>query len=593
MRPGTIGAMSRSRRLAIAVVGCVSLLLPAGCVRMPESGPVVEARSGGNTTVDEPAYIVPKPPQPGDSPADVVKGFLDAMTAFPIEFTVARQFLSVDARASWNPGLETITYADASTPRGAPPRVSVTLTDADALDERGAWTGPVPRSESVLPFPVARDEDGEWRITEAPNALVVPETWFEQRYRQVAVYFFDPSARVLVPEPVFVPLGEQLATTLTAALLRGPGPQLADVSRSFIPPGLKFSVSVPVSADGVADIALTGDVGQQTPQAIDLMLAQFTWTLRQEPSIRTVRVTIGDQAIQLPGQDSDVSVAQGGEYDPTGFQASSLLFGLREGLLVSGPPDALEAVDGPLGTTRYGLSEVAVNLNGTTAAAVSGKGRSVLVAPVRAPGKRVREIVSGATDLLRPAWDIADRLWLVDRASRGARVLVREAGRTTPVEVPGISSADVRHFLVSRDGSRLVAVVRRPGRGDALMVSRIRHDTQGRVLSATSAKRIAWQGEGSVAIRDIGWSGPTKVVALQALVGGQLFAVRTISVDGSPPGSDSLANTLTGKVLGLVSSPVPSETLYAATTSLLLDQTNAVRQNVPLDSRITSLGYVG
>ena len=581
------------RRLATALVVCVALLLPAGCVRMPESGPVVETSSGGNASIDEPAYIVPRPPQQGNSPADVVKGFLDAMTAFPIEFTVARQFLSVDARASWNPGLKTITYGEASTPRGAPPKVSVTLTDADVLDERGAWRGPLPRNDRVLQFPMARDEEGQWRISEAPNALVVPETWFEQRFRQVAVYFFDPSAQVLVPEPVFVPLGEQLATTLTAALLRGPGPQLADVSRSFIPPGLKFSVSVPVSADGVADIALTGDVGQQTPQAINLMLAQFAWTLRQEPAIRTLRVTIGGQPIQVPGQEGDVPVNEGSAYDPTGFQASSLLYGLRDGLLVSGSPDSLVPVDGPLGTTKYGLSEVAVNLDATVAAAVSGDGRSLLEAPVHAPGKRVREVVSEATDLLRPAWDIGDRLWLIDRNRGGARVLVREHNVTTPVEVAGISGADVRHFLISRDGSRLVAVVRRPGHGDAVMVSRISHDTQGRVLGAGRAKWIAWRGEGDVSIRDIGWAGPTRIVALEALAGADLFAVRTVSVDGSPPGSDSLANTLTGKVLGLVSSPVPTETLYAVTTSLLLDQTNSVRQNVPLDSTVSSLGYVG
>ena len=54
-------------------------------------------------------------------------------------------------------------------------------------------------------------ENGEWRIAEAPDALIVPETWFEQRFRQVSLYFFDPSAQILVPEPVFVPRGDQLA----------------------------------------------------------------------------------------------------------------------------------------------------------------------------------------------------------------------------------------------------------------------------------------------------------------------------------------------------------------------------------------------
>src|SRR5207342_2345334 len=167
------------------------------------------------------------------------------------------------------------------------------------------------------------------------------ESWFEQRFREVSLYFFDPTAQILVPEPVFVPRGEQLATTLIKGLLRGPHPDLERVSRSFIPPGLTFGLSVPVSTDGVADISLKGEAGPQTAQAIELMLAQFAWTLRQEPAIRALRVSIGGQQIQLPGGVSEVSVDQGAAYDPTGFQASSLLYGLREGRLVSGTAGAL------------------------------------------------------------------------------------------------------------------------------------------------------------------------------------------------------------------------------------------------------------
>ncbi len=579
---------ARARRLATALLVVVGLLFAAGCVRLPESGPVVETRSDGNLDDEPGIYIDPKPPQPGDSAPDIVKGFLDAMTATPIQTNAAKQFLTKDAQASWNPELSTVTYADASPPRGGY-RVSVTLTGAGHLDARGGWMGPVPKGEEVLSFPMVV-EDGELRINDAPDALIVPESWFEQRFRQVSLYFFDPTAQILVPEPVFVPRGEQLATTLIKGLLRGPGSSLNRVSRSFIPAGLTFGLSVPVSADGVADISLRGDAGQQTPQAIELMLAQFSWTLRQEPAIRAMRLTIGGQAIQLRGGATEISVAEGAPYDPAGFQASFLLYGLKDGKLVAGEADNLNPVDGPLGATAYGVSAVAVNLTATQVAAVAGDGQSVLLAPVRG-GVEVREVISGATDLLSPAWDFADRLWLVDRASGGARVSFIENGKLRPLQVPQVTGRNVRSFLVSRDGSRLVSVVRAGG-SDRLVVTRLHHDDQGRILRAGPGRRISWEGGGRLNIRDIGWRTPTTVAVLHVLTD-ELSQVRTISVDGSPPGVSSLSTTLRGRVLSLAGSPVEDESLYAVTRTSLLDLSNADRGNTTLDPAIRKLTYVG
>jgi hypothetical protein len=278
----------RTRRVAGALVLGVGLLLTAGCVGMPGSGPVVEARATSDEADDTGLYYDPPPPREGASATDIVRGFLDAMTATPIQQKAARQFISTDAQASWNPGLETITYPGTLTPRGES-RVSVTLAGADHLDSRGAWQGALPEQQQNLSFSMRRDDDGEWRIAEPPNALIVPESWFEQHFRQVSLYFFDPTSSVLVPEPVFVPSGEPLASTLVSGLLRGPGPGLSGVSQSLLPGGpLELSVP-PVSGDGVASIKLTADAGQPTPQDIGPMLAQLAWTLRQEPSITATR----------------------------------------------------------------------------------------------------------------------------------------------------------------------------------------------------------------------------------------------------------------------------------------------------------------
>ena len=87
-----------------------------------------------------------------------------------------------------------------------------------------------------MSFPMRR-ENGEWRIAAAPNALLVPRGFYDQAFQDASLYFFDPSARILVPEVVHMPQGQQLTTALVQALVLGPQPSLAGVVRTFIPPG--------------------------------------------------------------------------------------------------------------------------------------------------------------------------------------------------------------------------------------------------------------------------------------------------------------------------------------------------------------------
>ena len=161
-------------------------------------------------------------------------------------------------------------------------------------------------------------------------------------------------------------------------MLRGPGPTLDNISRSFIPPGLDFDLSVPVSEDGVADLSLRGYSGQLTPEASELMITQLVWTLSQEPTIEAIRVSIGGQQITSATGQSLFSVDEASVYDPTGLDSSSLFYGLRDGLMVSGQPDALAPVTGPMGTSEIGVRSLAVDLDATTVAAISSDGHQAL-----------------------------------------------------------------------------------------------------------------------------------------------------------------------------------------------------------------------
>lgn len=581
------------RRLTYAVLVVLLAVALAGCVGVPDSGPVVTTKDQGNPVSDPGAqFIDPLPPQPGQSPTEIVRGFINAMQAWPSQTATAKQFLTTDAAQAWDPQQETITYDATPTPEDKAGDVVVSLDGADHLDERGAWQGQLTRGHRTLTFSMALDDD-EWRIDKAPNALIVPQTWFSERYRQVSVYYFDPTASILEPEPVFVPRGEQLASTLVHALLLGPGPGLEHVAQTFIPTGLEVAVGVTVSDDGVADVLLTGDAGQLSPNTVELMAAQFAWTLRQEPEVHSVRISIGGEPVPLPGGAGSFRVDIGAGYDPAGFQASPLLYGLRGGRVVAGNADAFDPVKGPLGSTAYDLRSVGVDLVGEHAAGVRSSGESVLLGPLSDDGRQqVREVAVGR-NFLRPAWDFEDRMWLVDRTSNGAKVLYADHGGSGPLtelRVRGVTGEQVRAFLVSRDGTRLIAVVRH-GDSDDLVVSRIEHTVTGRVSGAVPAERID-VGDVDLPIHDLTWRSTTSLDVLNPLAS-TLFQVAPASIDGAPVSADSTATVVDDRVLSLAGSPVPDQRIYGVTRTGLVDVLSSDHRTTPFDKPVTAVVYAG
>ncbi|UMG93174.1 MtrAB system histidine kinase MtrB [Nocardioides sp. TF02-7] len=233
-RPPGPGSGAVSRRTTAALVAVLVAALLGGCVGLPEEGPVVEARLGTDRDLESASEIDARPPAPGASRVEVVNGFLEAMMAWPVNTSVAREYLSTAAAEEWRPR-GTLVYSDLLPYREDGSTVTVRLRDATRLDESGGWQGPAPEPQRSLDFRLTV-EDGEFRILDPIDTLVVRATWFQRRYRQVALYYFDATGRVLVPEPVFVPAGDQLATSLVSALVAGPPARLRDVVRTFVPP---------------------------------------------------------------------------------------------------------------------------------------------------------------------------------------------------------------------------------------------------------------------------------------------------------------------------------------------------------------------
>ncbi|NUR08000.1 MAG: hypothetical protein HOQ22_14540 [Nocardioidaceae bacterium] len=563
-----------TRRSGLVLVLAVLALALSGCVSLPRDGSVrtvsVSDRGESDTLVD----YTPSGPEKGSAPVPLVDGWLDAMRATPLNTFVARQFLSANSRGRWVPEKGTLVYGSKqliSRPGG---RVLLRLDQVRALDERGSWLGdPTQGRGTTIDLRLVRD-GGEWRIANPPDRLVIPESHFDGQYQQYFLYFFDKTAQVLVPEPVYVPRGLQTPTLLVSGLLKGPQQDLADVERTFVPRGTALDgISVPVSRDGTAEVPLSDKVLDVDDGQLNLIFAQLAWTLGQVSGLERMRVTVDGTPVDLPGARLDVSVGQWSQFDPAVAWASTSMFGLRQGRVAAVDDGKEKRVTGAFGALPVGLRSIGVDLPAQRIAAVSSDGHRVLEADRdRVPGRSVgpddvRTLYAGGTNLLPPDYDLYGQLFVVDRTSLGAELSVIRAGVRRAVEVPGITGRTVQRFALSRDGTRLVFQVR-TGSADRLYTARVRRDSSGRVRGVNAAQALPLTGAGVREIKDMDWRTPGSLAVLAGQRGGT-SQVLIVKVDGSssPEDLSTDAELFRDQAASVTTSPAVGSPLYIGTAS--------------------------
>ena len=554
------------RRLVALVLW---LSLTTACVGLPQSGSVRTDPGEQPVSEGDGAFeFTPSGPRPGSTPLKIVEDFLLSMQASPQSTAVARKYLTEEGGSGWFPEKATMVYGSRLV-SGTRQSFDVDLDETVQLDDRGSWLGEVGGRNGVTYTLRLVREGGEWRISNPPDALIIPRSHFESRFEQFFAYFFDPTGRVLVPQPTYLPRGDQAATLLVRRLLRGPDPKLAGVLRTFIPGGTEYVLSVPVSTEGLAEVSLSEEVLQLDRDDLEMVLAQLAWTLRQVIGVESMRVTVDGAPLDIPGEGSPQRVAAWPEYDPAVLGATQELFGIRDGGVVALSPSARE-VAGRFGGAEYALRDVAVDLGGDTAAAVTEDGTTAVLVPRgpadgdRPPPEETEVLLDSGSDLLRPAWDVFGQVWLLDRTSQGAVLSVVRDGQLRTVEAPGLSGQDVTAFDVSRDGSRVVAVV--PGRsGDELRISRVVRGENGRVRGLTTSDDLPLPQEGVDEIRDIAWRSPASLAVLTG-PSPESSQVLLALVDGSVADStaDAMAEIFRQRAERVVSSPTTGSVMYLA-----------------------------
>ena len=370
--------------------------------------------------------INPRGPQPGQSAAEVVQGWLDAMQATPIRTTVAREFLSEDVAGRVEPDRDDHLRRRVRSRAARPDAGRRQLAGAAALDDRGAWQG----AAQPGPSPSSRSRWSSRTASSAspspPNALIVPELWFEQRFRQVSLYFFDPTAQVLVPDPVFVPRGEQLASALVRRAARRAGSGPGRRTRvNALPAGLRLGGLGPgVRRRAGRRASSPASPGAGHPRPRTPSCSSPSSPGRCARTRRSSGCGSASRGAGRAGRRRDRVQHRGRRrLRAVRRDASTLLYGLADGLMVAGAAQNLDPVSGPFGQARPGAAHDLARPAGRRGPPASPRtGRRCCWGRCARTARAVEPVVDGGTDLLEPAWDFSGRLWVVDRRADGAVV---------------------------------------------------------------------------------------------------------------------------------------------------------------------------
>jgi hypothetical protein len=560
--------VTRAARGAVTpllVAGCV--LLAGACARIPDQGPVVDGAAPDVDTSSAAFDFSPPGPEAGATPEQVVEGFLTAQQATPLSTTVARQFLTDRAAADWQPERRTLLYGDLevlspAVPSGrSPTTVPTLLQQVFALDRTGRWVGRQRAVERTgLQLSVVRD-GGEWRVADPPDALVLPLTHFDNRYRRFAIYFADPTGTLMVPEPVYHPLEVHTPTQLVEALLAGPQGSERRVDRTYLPSGTELVVSVPVDAGGVARVPLSAEMLELGRADLTVAVAQLVWTLRQVPDVTAIRLTADGEPVSVPGAGEVVPVDGLDQFSPLVATASTDRYGVRSGK-VRRVGDAGESTLLEVLPRLRPLTGLGVSLLGNPVAVADAAGRVHVLARAsdqRAPGRPVTSVVTGP--VTRPLWDWSRALWLVPRRFEG-RVTVLVGGRTRTLAWPGPWPAGrtVQAAALSRDGSRLVLAVARGG-GSELLLSRVlRSSDEAAAPVALRAARTVVTGTRLPTVLELGWR-DTQTLAVLVRDDRQRSRVLAVPVDGQRESGTLNADSdvLFGRPVAMAADPVSGE----------------------------------
>jgi hypothetical protein len=454
--------MKASLLRALALVAIAALTL-TGCAKLPTDSEVKVGSDIQSGLTTDYLYYSPSGPDEAATQQEVISGFINAATGPQNDYQVAREYLSRDLAAKWNPSAELLVGDSRPVVEVlSSTEANVTVKAVARVDELGRYQELVPSITRVLKYSMI-EENGQWRINQAPDSIVLVRPVFDVLFRSYSLYFYDNQDRYLVPDSRWFATRISTGTRLVSALLAGPDYWLTDAVNSAFPTGTQLAIdSVTVDA-GTAIVDLDATVNSTTVAQRQRMLVQLTATLTQLPNVFSVQIKIDGVLQNIVNLPYQVSLAK--NPDPIVLTTD----GFRQ-LSTSAVPmkQATEAA------TRWGATDFGVNNQQTLLALKGPQG----VAVTRLTGTSGNlTAIDYRGDLLAPVIDPQGFIWCQGAAAESSLTVYDSAGKQLFSTLGWLSQADHVAFSISREGSRVAFLLNYEGQIRLYVSAIVRNET--------------------------------------------------------------------------------------------------------------------
>ncbi|MDH6531815.1 hypothetical protein M2119_000052 [Aurantimicrobium minutum] len=501
--------MRRTLRLSFLALVSSLLLFLTACTGIPVEGSVQQ----GSAVVQADSGVIefiPAGPLEDGTIEQILRGFIEAASSPVSDYAIARQYLTPSFATRWDAnsavhvdsGLRSITQTDTTA-------AELEFTLSATVDAQGRYAQ-APANERVT-YPFTFEEvEGQWRISSAPDGVVIDRFTFDQVYASHPLYFFDSTQTLLVPDVRYFPNGASSSTRIMKALLVGPSPWLAEGGAvvSAYPPGTALVAdSVPVTR-GVASVDLNENALNTDSAGIRKMKQQATASLQSVDNISSV-----DLLVNGTEQNALIADTVDAVMPPSVDSRALVLTSDRYGYISGGNIEQ----SSQLAQVMVALQPTAISVgfSGQLAAVLSPQGASF----VRANAETV--LADAREGLIAPSLDPFGYMWSVPANDPIGLLAVSTNGEQREVTVPWKNADEILSVKVSRDGARVVALVR-DGAEYLLLASSVVRGEKSVPVSVGAPIELSL-AEGVPV--DIAWVDPTTVASLASSAEGTSHVV--------------------------------------------------------------------
>jgi hypothetical protein len=522
---------SRSRLVAaVAAVAALALLL-GGCSSIPRSGDVQAGK--GAVTGENPAPIfLPFGPRTDATMEEILTGFIDAATSPDNNYEIAREFLTPEFSDAWKSD-SGVTVYDGSERNFVPvdeATMSFEVMPVAEVNANGEYHEEGASSSLPLRYSFTQVA-GQWRISAAPNGTVLDQSTFKDVFSAQSLYFFDPDYRYLVPDVRWFPRGASTPTKIVNGVLNGPSEWLAGAVTSAFPEGTALTADAVTVVARDAKVDLNGEALNADTITLQRMRSQLENSL---PSGLSVSITINQNS-----QDIDELGASEPKVNPR-VDARALV--LRDGEF------GFLAATGKTVTPLAGLSDTIVALGPRAVALSPSQTAAAVLGPTGVSGIRVGDdarLLDPRQNLIEPSIDGSGFVWSVP-ADRPNELFVYSAqGAAVALPTPWQDAAGIASLQVSRDGTRVIALLNAAGETRLVVAAVLREN--GTPVGLGDAVQL---GTGTGTPQDATWIDQSTVAYLSLQANGEnRIVAHEIGGTSTPLESSTGLTSITGSNL--------------------------------------------